>query len=150
MSENVFLNFKLTFNTRNFELIKISRKKEYPFHLLLDLNLVEPIHNLDVHLLLLDPLVHLGWQGNMSYGTYMTVYSHSLHCHPCISYLPNPTSLSYLGLFAVIFFYNFLNSLNLGCFLAVIFSHHFLFPTLAVCNWKASSAWALAVSTSLS
>ena len=49
-------------------------KKEYPFHLLLDLNLVEPIHNLDVHLLLLYPLVHLGWQGNMPCGTYMAVY----------------------------------------------------------------------------
>ena len=43
-------------------------------HLLLDLNLVEPIHNLDVHLLLLYPLVHLGWQGNMPCGTYMAVY----------------------------------------------------------------------------
>ena len=28
-------------------------------HLLLDLNLIEPVHNLNVHLLLLDPLVHL-------------------------------------------------------------------------------------------
>ena len=60
-----------------FEPIKLFRKKE--FHLLLDLNLVEPIHNLDVHLLLLDPLVHLGWQGNMPCGTYLPVYLHSLH-----------------------------------------------------------------------
>ena len=39
----------------------IKRKASVPTspHLLLNLNLIEPVHNLNVHLFLLDPLVHL-------------------------------------------------------------------------------------------
>ena len=50
----------------------IKRKASVPTisHLLLDLNLIEPVHNLNVHLFLLDPLVHLS---NICFKTFWSI-----------------------------------------------------------------------------
>ena len=61
-------------------------------HLLLNLNLIEPIHNLNVHLLLLDPLVYL-----KNIDILIKLYSnfcHMLELSPYPSYWSSPASPS--------------------------------------------------------